>query len=193
MESKKEHRWQEMIESKDFEQLTITEKKFVLEMSTESNYRLERSILIESVLITDDLDPKPLIFNEKRTGVVVPLYQTVLAVAASFVLAFFLFRSNGEVESGFKIQPLASADTVYVEKLQIDTVLQTKTEYVQIATKDPVPAKNEVISSSERTSAVLSNQSDFSADLRSITLKNKGSSASNDETLFLVEDWTVPE
>ena len=62
-----------------------------------------------------------------------------------------------------------------------------------MATKDPAPAKSEVVSTPERTSAVLSNQSDFSADLSSTTLKNKGSSAANDETLFLIEEWVAPE
>ena len=194
METKNDRLWQELIEAKDFDQLSNSEKAFVLGQSTENNFRMERTVLVESKIGYAEIEPRPLILEEEKKGLVIPLYQTILAVAASFVLGFFFFRSNGTTTVIQKSQTLAAADTVYVEKLIVDTVIQTKTEYIRLAVKQNEQTNIEFQSTQAigNPSSVLSNQASFEADLSSATLANKGTSAANDETLVLMEGWVNP-
>lgn len=192
METRKDDMWQELIEAKAFNQLSNTEKAFVLSVSSEENYRLERAVIVESKGVYVAEEPRPLILTEKKKAVIIPLYQALIAVAASFVVAFLLFRSSGNSIEIVKNQPLASTDTVYVEKLVIDTVIQTKTKYIQIAAKQSNNDAIQPVSPCESTSSVLSNQGRFDADLSSSTIANKGTSAANDETRVLMESWVGP-
>lgn len=190
METKEELQWQNLIESKDFDQLSNSEKAFVLGMSTESDFRLERTVLVESKMVYQEIEPRSLILNEEKKAIVIPLYQTILAVAASFLIGFLLFRSDGNTTEIVNGQRLATTDTVYVEKLVLDTIIQTKVEYIQVAAEQT--ATNEV-QPNENTCSVLSSQGSFEADLSAMTLANKGTSAANDETLVLMEDWVSPK
>lgn len=192
MENKANEMWQELIESSDFDQLSDTQKTFVLSVSTEENYRLERNILIASNEIYAEVEPRPFILPEKKKAIVIPLYQAILASAAAFVLAFLLFRSNGNTLEIVQNQPFASSDTVIVEKRVVDTVFEQKIKYVEIAVREMNQAVPRSSSPCEKTPSVLSNQDRFDADLSSNTLENKGTSARNDATLVLVESWVNP-
>lgn len=193
METRNEEIWQELIESKDFDQLSNRENAFVLGRSTEANYQLERTVLLESKILHQEVEPLPLILEDEKKAIVIPLYQTILAVAAAFVLSFLLFRSNGSTTGIQENQPLASTDTVYVEKQIIDTVFQTKTEYIKLVTEKTIIKEANCPQSNDNMSAVLSNQSNFVSDLSATALANKGTSAANDETLVLMEGWVGPE
>lgn len=182
--------WQDLIEAKNFDKLSNSERSFVLGQSTEDNFRLERTILLESKMIYVEGEPLPLIFEKEKKGIVIPLYQTVLAIAASFMLAFFLFRSNGSTIKIDNCTTLATTDTIYVEKQIFDTIVQTKTEYIRLASNEPFNQEVQCPESNE--SSVLSNQDSFITDLSSATLDNKGTSAANDETLVLMEEWVGP-
>jgi hypothetical protein len=192
--------WQELVESKDFDQLTNAEKAVVLAMSTEANYRLERAAILEAQSIYVTPEPRPLIIEEEKKGIVIPLYQAILAVAAAFVLGFFLFKTTQTLPSNEKVEPIAETDTVWVENRIIDTVIQTKIEYVQLAAKSPSPNKEEpseektspVAEESISPSAILVNQISFETDLSSATLANKGTSASKDETFIFIDEWVAP-
>ena len=190
MSKKQEIMWQELVESKDFDQLSNSEKAFVLGISNEESYSLERASILEAQMIYAEVEPRPLILEKEKKGIVVPLYQTVVAVAASFVLGFFLFKSSQTSTEIGTNQALATADTVYVEKQIIDTVIQTKTEYIRLEAKNTTTKDIQPVTSSP--SAVLSNQTSFEADLSDATLANKGKSASNDETLVFMEEWVGP-
>ncbi|MDG1331875.1 MAG: hypothetical protein P8P74_06075 [Crocinitomicaceae bacterium] len=192
MSKKQEIMWQELVEAKDFDQLSNAENAFVLGISSEENYRLERSAILEAKVIYADANPRPLILEEVKKGIVIPLYQTLIAVAASFVLGFFLFKSTQTTTETEKNPTLATTDTVYVEKQIIDTVIQTKTEYIQLAAKQTDSKAVQVQSPKAAPSAVLGNQGDFETDLSAATLANKGKSAAKDETLIFVEDWVAP-
>lgn len=192
MENKQEITWQELIESKDFEQLSNSEKAFVLGISTEKEYRAERNVIIESRNITNDLAPLPLVLPEDKRAIVIPLYQTILAVAAAFVLGFFIFKSdNSDIEVNLN-QTMANADTVYVEKIILDTIIETQTQTKYVL------AENEGVSQtgttrSERTNSLFSSQGAFEDDLSSVTLANKGTSAAKDETMILLEGWSATD
>lgn len=192
METRNEKLWQELIESKDFIELSSDEKTFVLSYSSEDNYKLERAVLVESKLLYHEDEPRSLILSHQKKGIVIPLYQTIIAAAAAFVLAFLLFRSSTSPTEIVKNQILANTDTVYVEKLIIDTVIQTKTEYVQTAAKMVTSDIKPSTSPCESAPSVLSNEGSFEADLRATTLANKGMSARNDATIVLMENWVTP-
>ena len=192
MSKKQEIMWQGLVESKDFDQLSNSEKAFVLGISNQEIYDLERASILEAQMIYAEVEPRPLIFEKEKKGIVVPLYQMVMAVAASFVLGFFLFKSSQTSTEIGKNQALATTDTVYVEKQIIDTVIQTKTEYIIRLEEKENPSKD-IQPATPSPSAVLSNQTNFEADLSDATLANKGKSASNDETLVFMEEWVGPK
>lgn len=190
METRNEQVWQELVEAKDFDQLSNAEKAFVLGISTESNYCLERTTLLESRVIYAEAEPRPLILEKEKKGIVVPLYQTLISTAAAFVLGFLLFKSAGTSTEIVQVQPMAVTDTVYVEKQITDTVFQTKTEYIQLAAKNVQSV--EVQECKNVPSSVLSNDGSFETDLSAATLANRGKSASNDETFVIMQDWSGP-
>lgn len=191
MENKEQYVWQELIESKDFDQLTNQERAFVLKVSSESAYRFERSIVLESKTVYGDFEPQALVIPSEKKAVGVPLYQLVLAVAASFVLGFFLFRSTATVIESGNVETIAVTDTVYVEKLKVDTVFQTETMYVRVPEQAPC-AQFSTETATEQKNTVFGKQPQIQADFSDATLANKGTSASNDETLVFVKDWVAP-
>lgn len=189
MENKEHDLWQTLVESKEFEQLTTEEREFVERASSEANYRAERDVLVASKMLYDEVEPQPLLIPSEKKAIVVPLYQVLLAVAASFVLGFFLFRSNQTTIELKQGETLAVTDTVYVEKLKIDTVIQTETKYVRVPSpQESLPSVNTVV----QKNTVFGNQLEVQADLSTATLANKGTSASNDETLVFMESWVAP-
>jgi hypothetical protein len=121
---------------------------------------------------------------------VIPLYQTLIAIAAAVVLSFFIFRINDSVILKFEA-PIAIADTVYVEKERIDTLIQSETKivtkYINLQADCPSPS----VQASQ--SSTVKNQPSFNPDFSALTLSNSGRPASKDETLNLVENWTMPE
>ncbi|MFK7785190.1 MAG: hypothetical protein AB8B56_08740 [Crocinitomicaceae bacterium] len=192
MGEKQEMKWQELIESKEFDQLSNAEKEMVLGMSNETNYRLERTLIVDAKSVYPEPEPRPLILEEEKKGIVIPLYQMIVAVAAAFVLGFFLFKSTQTLPTDERVEPIAVTDTVYVEKKVIDTVIQMKTEYVQLAAKSTRTEEVKSANDLNKPSAVLSSQTSFEADLSKVTLSNKGKSASNDETFIFIDDWVAP-
>ena len=133
MNENQQNKWQALVETKRFEELSESEKQWVNFVASESIYRKEYAILFNLKELSEDVEPRLLVLSEEKKARVVPLYMPFLAAAASFVLAFFLFRSSGidSIETGLNNATLV-ADTVYLEKTMVDTILETQTQYVYI-------------------------------------------------------------
>ncbi len=182
-------KWLELIETTPYGQLTAAEVQFVEANGGESKFRLDQRAINSAKDVYFIPEPRNLELNEKK-GIVVPLYQMVLAVAAAVVISFFVFRMNDTVIVKVN-QPIASADTVYIEKAKVDTVIQSETqvvtEYIKIPEECPTPT------AFATHSTVVKSQPNFNPDFSVLTLSNSGRPASKDETFNLVENWTMPD
>lgn len=181
-------KWLELVETTRFEELTPAEIQFVEANGGESKFRLDQRAINDAKDIYFIPEPRNLELNEKK-GIVVPLYQTLLAVAAAVVISFFVFRMNDTVNVKFN-QPIAIADTVYVEKTIVDTVVQAETKFLTKYITVPADCPSPSIKAAQPT--FVKSQPNFNPDFSSLTLSNSGRPASKDETFNLVENWTLP-
>lgn len=178
-------KWQELIESKRFDELSDEQLMFVLANGGETQFKLEQLALQNVKELYVIPEPRSLNLSEKK-GIIIPLYQAILAVAAAVVLSFFAFRMNDTIVVNTPMS-MASADTVYIEKERIDTVLQTETKIVTHYVIVPSDCPTAKVQSTH--SSLSNSQAPFNPDLNNLSLANKGRPASMDKTLGLVENW----
>jgi hypothetical protein len=138
----------ELIENYDFQELTAKDKLFVLEHMLQEEYDFQRRLITEaSTLAFTAISPNPLNIHanvSQRKGIVIPLYQAILAVAS--VIVFFIFMwPKEDLETTNKVQ-FSENDTIIQTKIIHDTFVkyfpkiiyvdrnipQTKIEYVTI-------------------------------------------------------------
>ena len=185
--NEQQERIQALIETKKFEALTAKEREFVLKHLSQEEYSLQHAILVESSELYDDHEPRPLILPQESKGIVIPMYQAVAGIAAAIILSFFLFR-GGEIKGETNESTLlATTDTVYVDKVVHDTVVEYQTKYV-----DRVVVKTVEKSDGTATpvnSCGISISAPVLPSLNSMDLENRGTTAANDETLTLVDDF----
>ncbi len=138
----------DLIESQDFAALNQADKIFVLKQMTEEEYQFQRKIIAEAdTLFEDQISPKPLIISDqtnKEKGIVIPLYQALLAVA-SVIIIFLIVWPKNEIIDKNDIQ-LSENDTIIKTKIVHDTFVkyvpeikfvekiipETKIEYVTV-------------------------------------------------------------
>jgi hypothetical protein len=151
---------QELIQQKSFEALTPAERDFVLEQTSEEDYRVRRAVIENSEELFDEerplLVPNPAIKarvkeqikseeeEERRVPLVVALFSYKIpayqaGIAAIILLGLLIYRPEikeaGKTTKGETVY-VDRIDTLYVEKEvhRVDTV----TEYVTIPSKEQV-------------------------------------------------------
>jgi hypothetical protein len=203
MENKTTDReWQlvELLETTDFEELTVSEQQMVLQEMTADEYARRRKVVVESGDWIHDEIPLPLILEEEKSGwlIPIPLYQSIAAVASVFLLSFFVFRSSGDVLGETNGSGLVAVDTVYVEKYITDTVIEYDTRYVDrvIVKSNPAAEKVQedialIKDESPKRDETLSRALPALPDLSELRLDNNGSSANNDKTTELLEGYSI--
>jgi hypothetical protein len=187
-----QEKWQDLVETKDFNELSQEEQRLVLNIATQSAYELAR----KSVLAMQeevDLIPRPLILEEKKKGLIapIPLYQALLATAAAFVLGFLLIESGNTITVLEGKPSLAEIDTVYIEKKTTDTVVQIERDYVDryiVRNVAGLDRADDVVKK-ESNSSVFAGAGPSLPKLASMDLENKGTAASNDNSFALVEGF----
>ena len=144
--SHNEERLFELLESKNFNQLSATEQVFVLGQLSQEAYEFQRSILIEATENELEIPAvAPLVLPEKKKkAIVIPLYQAILAVASVVILFVLLWPSDKTVtkvvyqQANSKPQTITKFvhDTVFVTnsgiatvKYVYDTIYKTITQY----------------------------------------------------------------
>lgn len=190
----------QLLETKDFDLLSTAEQQFVLNEMSETEYSQRRKVLVQSSTWTHNEIPLPLILADEKSRwmIPIPLYQSIAAVAAVFLLTFFLFRSNGTMLAESYGNGLVAIDTVYVEKRITDTIVEYDTKYIErIIVKNESPSEESVqpmrsITQDSRKESPTSNRELPSLpDLSELSLENKGKSAMNDETFGLLEGYSL--
>lgn len=190
--NEQEQRILELVETKTFSELSDDERILVLNHFTQQEFDLQHLLIHETKSLTEELHPKPLVLNEKKSGLVIPLYQAIIGVAASLIISFLLFQAKQSPISESKNVELAIADTVYIEKQVLDTVI--KYEYVDRIVF--VDAENKVSENAPKTPKTPNQQGitiaqPFVAPLDELKLQNKGLTLVNDETYSLVSEMNV--
>ncbi len=174
----------ELLESKDWKQLTEEERSFVAKELTQEQYCAQRKVILSAKELDDQVEPLPLVLPASRKAIVIPLYQAIAGVAAAFIIAFFLFNGDSELneESGEIL--LADVDTVYVDRVvhEVDTVLEYRTRYIEVESSTR-PGNLSLASEPGINVAVPEIPS-----LNAIDLSNKGEAASSDNAIILVGD-----
>ena len=176
----------ELVETKSFTELSDAERAFVLEQMTQAEFELQRHLINQTREMVEDLDPKPLQLAEKKSGpfILIPLYQAVIGVAATLILSFLFIESGQSPVSEHKNMELAIADTVFIEKQIVDTVVKyeyidrvvhTECETFVSANSHSTPIKHDIAI----TKPVV-------PPLNELNLHNKGVSLVDDKTFSLV-------
>lgn len=176
----------ELLENKDFSELTKTELEKVLAHSSEESYQLERTVILQSkelFLLSDKFEPKPLIIDKKPVGLLsstIPLYQALLAVAAVFLFMYLAIPFTKIVGSENNNNLRAQVDTLWLETIKYDTI--------EVIVEKPI-VKEKIVYVNQIKDKIESNEeprllnvppSSFSPDLTSATLLNEGRSLKDD-------------
>lgn len=178
----------DLMGSKPFVELSEKEQTLVLKHTSQSNYELQFELISKSRSLDNELEPNALVLpvKEKRSGIVIPLYQAAMAVAAAVVISFFLFSEEDIVQEKTSTPQLATVDTVYVEKTKVDTVVKYEPHYI-----DKVIVR-EVKQSNHTAHAPSFNAGSIKVPrLDEEMIRTKGTSVANDQTFTLVENITV--
>jgi hypothetical protein len=149
--SHNEERLFELLESKNFDQLTAAEQAFVLGQLSQEAYEFQRSILMEASENELEIPAvAPLILPEKqKKAIVIPMYQAILAIASVVILFVLIWPSNPTttkiVYKKSKPQTITNVvhDTVFIAnpgiatvKYVYDTIYESIVESVPIATQN---------------------------------------------------------
>ena len=152
--SHNEERLFELLESKNFDQLSAVEQAFVLGQLSQEAYDLQRSILVEATENELEIPAvAPLVLPEKqKKAKVIPLYQAILAVASVVILFVLIWPSNPSttkiIYQKSKPQTITKFvhDTVYVANSDIATVKYVyDTIYENIVESVPIVTHNRLL------------------------------------------------
>ena len=149
--SHNEERLFELLESKNFDQLSDAEQVFVLGQLSQEAYEFQRFIISEASENEIEIPAvAPLVLPEKqKKAIVIPLYQAIMAVASVVILFVLIWPSNPTttkiVYQKSKPQTITNIihDTVFVAnsglatvKYVYDTIYENIVESVPIATQN---------------------------------------------------------
>ncbi len=193
-----ETRLQELLEQKNFEELTKEEIAFIESQMTADDYRLQRSILCESEFLYEKHNKvvaPPLTLSRESKGFwfkSLPLYQTGIAVAATVLIMWFIqLPKEIIINPVTKTEYISKVDTVVQTEYIYDTVFEEvekpvvveKITYVEV----PSSQKNQPSSDSE-TKRMLNPENPYPISTLGEEKNSSASSFSQDETAVLVQD-----
>ncbi|NOT74846.1 MAG: hypothetical protein HOP08_07940 [Cyclobacteriaceae bacterium] len=157
-----EEKLEQLVQQKEFDQLTITEKEFVIRMlGSEEEFAAMKSV--ESKLATgvakSVIDPDPAvllslksILKEKRQensiwakvfSTKVPAYVSALLVIFSLGIGFMIGLPSGNKIPATSVSAQIKIDTVFITR--VDTVIKNQVIYQQVRSSRPSQAKTNVV------------------------------------------------
>lgn len=114
-----------LLEQKNFKELSAPEKRIVKELITAEEYEIRRQLIIEVKKESENIVPLPLVLTKKKVGVVIPMYQTVLAIVATVLVMFFLkipYTNMEYLEGSENIKYVSVTDTIKEIEYVYDTI-----------------------------------------------------------------------
>ena len=182
----------DLIESKNWNQLSDEEMQFVLLQMTEDEFHFQRQILVEADDIFDEnSDPKPLLLPTKKVtpifAIRIPLYQSILAVAATVLVFLMLWPNNQEIEQPI-IRPVAQQKQEIKTNFVHDTVVKyiTLTQIAERVVYDTITAVVQSNFKSEEPRLFQANNNLPILDLSPEKLEVRGSSLKEENTIDLL-------
>jgi hypothetical protein len=182
----------DLIESKNWNQLTAEEIQFVLLQMTKDEYHFQRQILTEAEdIFEENLDAKPLMLSERKTMPIiamrVPLYQTLLAVAATVLVFLMLWPKNPKIEQPI-VQPIAQQKPEIKTNFVHDTVVKyiTLTQISERVVYDTITAVVQTTVKSEEPRLFQANNNLPILDLSPSKLEARGNSLKDENTVSLL-------
>jgi hypothetical protein len=183
----------ELLENVSFDELKAEDLLFVLEYSSEKEYRAQRKIMVSaSELEYPNIVPLPLAVPVKNTGgwmIPIPLYKVLLGTAAMFIGVWLMWpnKKDGDIQFSEKIKTII--DTVYVTQTKVDTFfIKSNSPLIAKIDKKPDTVYVYEVRSNEKSSTRMLepgvNQQVVILDENE--LKTKGKSMKNEETTSLL-------
>lgn len=184
-----EERLFQLIEAKDYNQLTPEEHLFVDEHFSEADYNLQRRMISEAATLFSESTAQPLLLPvDTSKGIAVrtvPLYQAVAAVAATIAL----FLSLWPYQASHPNQPvdgtqLGRIDTVIQTQIITDTIIHYIEHRNQLASVRNNTTTEEVTDPliQVRQLRLLETNAIQIPELNSVQLHTKGNSLKDDPT-----------
>lgn len=128
-----EERLFDLLDQKDFEQLTAEEKAFVETHFSQEEYRLQRQMIGESASLYEETpDAPPLVIpipavKPSFLGTTIPLYQALIGIAATVALFLSIWPNEPETTNNSGNKPaLSKTDTIIQTQIIHDTVIRYK-------------------------------------------------------------------
>lgn len=193
----------ELLESKDFSQLSPDESSYVLEHMSKEDYILRRSVIIETAqdintpslpssidkavfAYLEESDETPIIPIWSSKGFAMMLSAAVAAVLVWIILPFKDVQIiQGETKQTTVYQ--TKIDTVFQEKLKLDTIFIEKPQIVYVS-NTPKVTQNQMCTPIEvkQSNPSVAQSSQPAIDISNIDLSNKGSSAKSDNSSLVL-------
>jgi hypothetical protein len=126
-----EERLFDLVDQKDFEQLTAEEKTFVETHFSQEEYRLLRQMIGESASLYEETpEAPPLVIPAAKSSFIsttIPLYQALIGVAATVALFLSIWPNETETTKISGNKPaLSKTDTIIQTQIIHDTVIRYK-------------------------------------------------------------------
>lgn len=128
-----EERLFDLVDQKDFEQLTAEEKAFVETHFSQEEYRLQRQMIGESASLYEETpEAPPLVIpipaaKPSFIGTTIPLYQALIGIAATVALFLSIWPNEPETTNSSGNKPaLSKTDTIIQTQIIHDTVIRYK-------------------------------------------------------------------
>lgn len=128
-----EERLFDLVDQKDFEQLTAEEKAFVETHFSQEEYRLQRQMIGESASLYEETpEAPPLVIpipaaKPSFIGTTIPLYQALIGIAATVALFLSIWPNEPETTNNSGNKPaLSKTDTIIQTQIIHDTVIRYK-------------------------------------------------------------------
>lgn len=190
------HEWklQQLVEQKRYQELSVSEKEFVSHHISPEEYNLRYQLIHSIQEDKTELTPAPLILPKENNRILIPLYQTILAVAATVLLMLFLKSPlSGMIPNTTteQIRYISVTDTIKEIEYIYDTVYR-EVEKTKVIEKNVYVSKPEIqyvkyvninTASSLNTNKVLNAPNNYpKPDLKSIINEVDGSESLAQET-----------
>ncbi|ASS49657.1 MAG: hypothetical protein A3D31_01875 [Candidatus Fluviicola riflensis] len=126
-----EERLFDLLDQKDFDQLTTEEKVFVETHFSQAEYRLQRQMIQESSTLYETVaEASPLVIPAGKSsfmGTTIPLYQALIGIAATIALFLSIWPDQNPPSGSQANKPaLSKTDTIIQTRIIRDTVIRYK-------------------------------------------------------------------
>lgn len=195
--NKSEEELLNLLEQKDYEQLTEFEKKFVESILSEKEFRERREIITSGAFIYSDriqAIPAPLAKQRSESTSFftkqIPMYQVMIGAAALIVFFVLIIPFVGKEDIVPRETIIVQHDTVITEKEIHDTVIRESTVPVYV-TQTVYLNPDRYLNCEREEPRLLQTGPVKSPEISSRMMENKGQSLKEDATSVLLTDLGV--